>query len=219
MKFRLAFFIGLLFLVTACQAVGTTQTSSVSYSSEAGISDSEYVVDEENSVDEQPPDEENPSDEEGPPGENEVSDEPQVDIPLPDIPSPGAPTGPCSNATEKLFAVCEIVNIERAQVGSEPLTISMDLNAVAEAHAADMLARDYFSHTNPDGLSPFDRLRAANISYQRAAENIAYGHRTAEQVMDSWMTSQGHRTNILSRSYKKLGLGYSGGYWVQVFTD
>lgn len=118
--------------------------------------------------------------------------------------------------------VSTLVNQERAQNGLSPLTLADDLTAVARAHSRDMIDRNFFSHTNPDGQSPFDRLRSAGISYRAAAENIAYGQRTAEAVMNSWMNSSGHRANILSANVSEIGIGAvksSSGtvYWTQVF--
>lgn len=120
--------------------------------------------------------------------------------------------------------VLKLVNEVRAENGLSPLTWADDLANVARAHSQDMINRNFFSHTNPDGLSPFDRLKNSGISYRAAAENIAYGQKTAEAVMDAWMNSSGHRANILSSSVKELGVGAakaSNGtiYWTQVFVS
>lgn len=118
--------------------------------------------------------------------------------------------------------VFELVNQARAENGLSSLEWADDLAEIARAHSADMINRGFFSHTNPDGLSPFDRLRNSGISYRMAAENIAYGQRTAEDVMNSWMNSSGHRANILNDGLKEIGVGAvksSNGtvYWTQVF--
>ena len=85
-----------------------------------------------------------------------------------------------------------------------------------------MIDRHYLDHTDLDGNSPFDRLRNNGISYRTAAENIAYGQKTAKAVMDAWMNSSGHRANILNANVKEIGVGAatsSGGtiYWTQMF--
>lgn len=54
-------------------------------------------------------------------------------------------------------------------------------------------------------------------SYSAGGENIAWGYRTAEEVVDGWMNSAGHRANILSSNFNRLGVGKSGTYWVQMF--
>ena len=118
--------------------------------------------------------------------------------------------------------VLRLVNEERAKAGVAPLTRAKDLDALARAHSQDMINRHFFDHNNPDGQSPFDRMRAAGISYRAAAENIAYGQRSAQAVMDAWMNSSGHRKNILNGTYTEIGIGAvknSGGtiYWTQEF--
>lgn len=121
--------------------------------------------------------------------------------------------------------VLELVNIERGKNGLSPLSINNDLSAVARMHSKDMNDRNFFSHTNPDGLSPFDRMKKYGISYRAAGENIAAGQATPEQVVDSWMNSKGHRENILNPTYHKIGIGYYNSgknyvhYWTQCFSD
>lgn len=114
-------------------------------------------------------------------------------------------------------AVLELVNSERAKIGLSALTLDSTLNAVATAHSKDMATRNFFSHTNPDGLSPFDRIKNAGVSYKTAGENIAMGQKSAEQVVNSWMNSEGHRKNILNASFTKMGLGNVNNYWTQLF--
>ena len=121
--------------------------------------------------------------------------------------------------------VLSLVNAERAKQGLSALTLDQNLSAVATAHSKDMAQRNFFSHTNPDGQSPFDRMKANGISYKTAAENIAVGQSSPEQVVSSWMNSQGHRKNILNGNFNKMGIGLyetqSGYryYWTQCFTD
>ena len=118
--------------------------------------------------------------------------------------------------------VLQLVNEQRANYGLSALTYSTQLEAVAYAHSKDMALNNYFSHTNLSGQSPFDRMRAAGISYRSAAENIAAGQKTPQEVVNAWMNSSGHRANILNSSVTKMGVGiYSGGsygvYWTQLF--
>ncbi|MBQ7751966.1 MAG: hypothetical protein IJR79_03235 [Clostridia bacterium] len=120
--------------------------------------------------------------------------------------------------------VLRLVNEQRANYGLSQLTYSTQLEAVAYAHSKDMALNNYFSHTNLSGQSPFDRMKAAGISYRSAAENIAAGQKTPQEVVNAWMNSAGHRANILNSSVTKMGVGiYSGGsygvYWTQLFTD
>jgi len=88
---------------------------------------------------------------------------------------------------------------------------------VAQAHSQDMVDRGFFSHTNPDGESPFDRLAEAGIAYAAAGENIAYGYSTASSVLAAWLGSSGHRANIEYAGYTHHGVGLVGTYWTHVF--
>ena len=129
-----------------------------------------------------------------------------------------APSG-LSAMEQEVFA---LVNSERAKNGLSALSWADDIAAVARAHSSDMINRGFFSHTNPDGESPFDRLKNNGISYRTAAENIAYGQKTPADVMNAWMNSSGHRANILNKNVTELGVGAvknNNGtiYWTQVF--
>ncbi|MBQ2896855.1 MAG: hypothetical protein IJE46_00840 [Clostridia bacterium] len=128
-----------------------------------------------------------------------------------------------STASEYELEVLELVNAERKKNGLSSLSWDNRAAEVARAHSKDMADRNFFSHTNPDGKSPFDRLKAYGISYKSAAENIAAGQATPQEVVKSWMNSEGHRANILNKTVTKLGVGYyksnSGykHYWTQCF--
>lgn len=118
--------------------------------------------------------------------------------------------------------VLELTNEERAKQGLDPLVWNDTLAETARAHSRDMVKRGFFSHNNPDGQSPFDRMKAAGITYKAAAENIAAGQATPEKVIIEWMNSDGHRHNILNPDLKELGVGLARGgeygiYWTQNF--
>ncbi|MBR4173312.1 MAG: hypothetical protein IKR46_02960 [Clostridia bacterium] len=136
--------------------------------------------------------------------------------------TPTIPQTPTQNVGGYQAEVLQLVNEQRANYGLSALSYSTELEAVAYAHSKDMAQNNYFSHTNLSGQSPFDRMRAAGISYRAAAENIAAGQRTPQEVVNAWMNSPGHRANILNSSVTKMGVGiYSGGsygiYWTQLF--
>ncbi len=79
---------------------------------------------------------------------------------------------------------------------------------------------NYFSHTSPTYGSPFDMMKSFGITYNTAGENIAKGQKTAEDVVNGWMNSEGHRKNILNSAFTQMGLGYTKGdttYWAQMF--
>ena len=112
-----------------------------------------------------------------------------------------------------------LVNAERAAAGCRAVTADSGLASVARAHSEDMRDRRFFDHVNLDGLDPFDRAERAGLTAR--AENIARGQQDAAGVMESWMTSPGHRANILNCSLTRLGVGVaqgSGGpWWTQLF--
>ena len=118
--------------------------------------------------------------------------------------------------------ILSLVNKERTSRGLKALEGDDSLNKVAQLKAEDMAENGYFSHTSPTYGSAFDMLKAHNIKQKTAGENIAYGQKTAQTVMNGWMNSSGHRANILKSSYTKLGVGYAVSkngtpYWVQIF--
>ncbi|MEU7282745.1 CAP domain-containing protein [Streptomyces sp. NPDC045431] len=117
-------------------------------------------------------------------------------------------------------AVLSLVNAERAKVGCSPVRPNAELASLAGAFSLDMAQRNFFSHTDPDGDSPWDRASQAGVS-SLAAENIARGQSDAQAVMESWMNSDGHRANILNCDYTTLGVGVhfaeGGPWWTQDF--
>ena len=118
----------------------------------------------------------------------------------------------------------DLVNAERTDQGIEALTPDDALHAVARAHSQDMIDRNFFDHTNPDGDDPFDRMTDAGITYTAAAENIQWNDfpDPVATAVDGWMNSPGHRTNILNATYTHTGMGVAVDngkyYFTQVFT-
>lgn len=134
--------------------------------------------------------------------------------------NPGSGSGSGSSQTSYAAQVVSLVNAERAKYGLSALTMDSSVTAAAQVRAGELYRS--FSHTRPDGRSCFTALREAGASYSGAGENIAYGQRSPEAVMQAWMNSSGHRANILSNKYTKIGVGYTvkNGvtYWTQMFT-
>lgn len=115
--------------------------------------------------------------------------------------------------------VVALVNRQRAANGLSPLTLSEKLCSGARMKSQDMRDKGYFNHTSPTYGSPFAMMASLGIAYRAAGENIAMGYPTAEAVVNAWMSSAGHRANILSGSYTSIGVGYiaDGNYWTQWF--
>lgn len=111
----------------------------------------------------------------------------------------------------------ELVNIERTKVGLKALEWNEATAEVARSHSKDMFEKGYFSHQNPAGQSPFDRLEKAGIKFGAAGENIAYAS-TVELAHNGLMRSPGHRANILSADFKRVGIGVvDGGVYGKMF--
>ncbi len=117
--------------------------------------------------------------------------------------------------------IVELVNEERAKAGLNPLTLKADVTEAAQVRAVE--CETSFSHTRPNGTSFVTALKEAGVSYRGAGENIAWGQKTPEQVMEAWMNSSGHRANIMNAKYTSIGVGYypnaaGRNYWSQLFT-
>ncbi len=118
--------------------------------------------------------------------------------------------------------ILQLVNQERSSNGLDPVRLSQYIDQASDLHSKNMAARDFFAHTDPQtGTNPSDRARAAGYD-AGVSENIGAGYRTPEDVVQGWMTSDGHRRNILSDGHTHMGVGYqvSGDgtpYWTQKF--
>jgi uncharacterized protein YkwD len=113
--------------------------------------------------------------------------------------------------------VISLVNSERSKAGCGPVRSNSLLRTAAQRHSEDMVARDYFDHSSPDGKDPGDRVTATGYKWSTYGENIAAGQSTPAAVMDAWMKSPGHRANILNCAFKEVGIGLADLHWTQVF--
>ncbi len=133
------------------------------------------------------------------------------------VPSAGRPSrGPTGLAGPGRAAVRDLVariNRRRVAIGCGALAWDDRLASVAERHSLDMARRAFFSHVNPDGEDPFDRMRRAGIRFRAAAENIAAGQRSGAETFGAWMGSRGHRRNLEDCVYTRIGIGLHRGHW------
>jgi uncharacterized protein YkwD len=134
------------------------------------------------------------------------------------VPKPAEPA-PTAGATEFAERVITLVNEERAKVGLSPMTRDDKLMEAALYKCEDMAKTNTFSHDSPTYGDSLNITNLFNISWSAWGENIAQGQSTPEAVMKSWMGSAGHRANILSQNFSRIGVGYSQGLWTQEFTD
>jgi uncharacterized protein YkwD len=107
-----------------------------------------------------------------------------------------------------------------------PVRFSGTLESVALGHAADMARHNYFEHQDLQGRSPADRVRAVGYREKLVGENIAYGPKSAEEVVQGWLNSPGHCENIMDPRFAEMGIAYAPGrasrrglYWVQLLAD
>jgi uncharacterized protein YkwD len=117
----------------------------------------------------------------------------------------------------------ELLNGERTRVGLRPLVADDRLREVARAHSLEMFQLDYFSHDSPNTGSPFDRMRAAGITFVVAGENLAFAP-NVDAAHQGLMNSPGHRANILRAEFGRVGIGVirslaQGSMFTQDFTN
>ncbi len=111
-----------------------------------------------------------------------------------------------------------VLNAERARHHLRPLRLNRRLSLAAQRHSRAMARRKFFSHTSPGGASFVDRIRSTGyLSGARSwavGENIAYGsgsRSSPRSIGSAWMNSPPHRSNILSSSYRSIGIGIASG--------
>jgi len=112
---------------------------------------------------------------------------------------------------------------ERSFGPAPPVKLSGALASVAFGHAADMAEHNYFEHQDLAGHSPADRVRAAGYREKLVGENIAYGPKSTDEVVQGWLDSPGHCENIMDPRFAEMGIAFAAGqkskhglYWVQV---
>lgn len=120
-------------------------------------------------------------------------------------------------------AMIELINKERVSRGLNALVFDSKLRDVGRAHSEDMFKRGYFSHYSLEGESVADRATKAGVDFLVIGENLAYAP-NVELAHKGLMSSEGHRENILSEDYRKIGIGVIDGgvygkMFTQVFTD
>ncbi len=108
------------------------------------------------------------------------------------------------------------VNAFRVANGQPALAADGRLARAAQAHANDMLAKNYFSHTGQDGSSAGDRVKRQGYGFCFVAENIAQGQKGALLALTGWQKSEGHRKNLLNKNAIHFGMAQAGDYWVMV---
>ena len=128
-------------------------------------------------------------------------------------PTPRPTQASGSNIASLAEEVVRQTNLERTSRGLSALRVDAELNRAAAVRARELVQS--FSHTRPDGSD------WSSVSSAVSGENIAKGHDSADRVMAAWMSSDGHRANILRAGFGRIGVcaWEADGvlYWVQLF--
>jgi len=104
-----------------------------------------------------------------------------------------------------------LINQERQARNLSALSLNASLNSVAGLKVNDMLAKDYFDHTSPSGISPWYWFKQIGYNYALAGVNLAMGFTETDAVFQAWMNSPSHRDNILNPNFKEMGLAVKSG--------
>ena len=104
-----------------------------------------------------------------------------------------------------------LTNAQRQQNNLPALQLNGQLNAAAAGKAANMFAENYWAHNSPSGKTPWDFIHGAGYNYVYAGENLARGFSTAQDTVNAWMASPGHRANVLSSNYSDVGFAIAQG--------
>jgi uncharacterized protein YkwD len=141
------------------------------------------------------------------------------------LPAPtGSRGGPTGSAASIAADVVRYTNDARARNGLPALRTNSRLMEAARLHAEQMAAYQRSDHSISGAQYPTmqSRLAAVGYEYSRAAENVAWNQRSAQEVLNTWMNSSGHRANILSSRLTEMGAAMARSskgepYWIQVF--
>lgn len=136
---------------------------------------------------------------------------------------PAPPPGTTWDCPKLEKQMLDLLNKDRSKNKLAALAWDDELCKVARDHTMNMVNKNFFSHYNPEGKDPFDRMKTAGLKFRCAGENLAMhiGIVEAEQAL---MESPGHRANILEKDFGRCGIGIfvqkNGQFWItQVFRD
>lgn len=107
--------------------------------------------------------------------------------------------------------IIEMTNVKRVENGLPPLAVNERLSEAARAKASDVYANNYWAHNSPGGKTPWDFITAAGFEYVFAGENLARDFTSAGQVVEAWMDSPSHRSNLLDKNFREIGVAVASG--------
>lgn len=109
-------------------------------------------------------------------------------------------------------ALVSFINQARQSSGLQPLVENQKLDQAARLKAEDMVQKQYFSHTSPQGVSPWYWFKTIGYNYKYAGENLAVGFFDSEEVYDAWVNSPSHKANLLNLNYREVGTAVLDGF-------
>jgi hypothetical protein len=111
----------------------------------------------------------------------------------------------------RLSELLDLTNNKRTVLGLSPLRLNEKLSLAASKKAQDMFAQNYWSHTSPNGQTPWDFVISSGYQYTMAGENLAKNFSNSSGVVDAWMASQTHKDNIVKPGYRDIGFAIVNG--------
>ncbi|MEK7556711.1 MAG: CAP domain-containing protein [Patescibacteria group bacterium] len=139
---------------------------------------------------------------------------PVLQQPVTEITTPGPLRGRTDAPAQTLTASGTIAetNRHRAEAGLPALPLNAKLAAAAQAKVNDMFQKQYFDHIGPDGRGPADWVEDTNYAYIAVGENLALGNFAGDAALvNAWMSSPGHRANILNQHFAEIGVATAQG--------
>lgn len=118
------------------------------------------------------------------------------------------------NSDLDISSIVTQINKQRSKEDLAPLRINKKLNMSAQAKSDDLILNDYYSHTSPSKIGLAHLIEDAGYRYRLAGENLVFHFFTAEEVVQSWMNSPGHRKNIMNPLYFEVGVGITSGEFI-----
>jgi len=109
-------------------------------------------------------------------------------------------------------ALVSFINQARQSSGLQPLIENQKLDQAAQLKAEDMVQKQYFSHTSPQGISPWYWFKTIGYNYKYAGENLAIGFFDSKEVYNAWVNSPSHKANLFNSNYKEVGTAVLGGF-------
>ena len=145
-----------------------------------------------------------------------VKNEPKPIVPKPQvIPKPQAIPKPQEEIILPSFSesIINQVNNYRIENNISILKINPLLQKAAQQKAEDMAKYGYFSHTSPQGISPWYWFDNVGYNLLYAGENIAVKFSDPEKLMNAWINSPSHKENIINYKYDETGIGIAFGIY------